>query len=164
LWFCSSLLSFKFGFARDSDLRVILLLELCECNLIKVLLWNCKFVLLWIYCVLEKLLSVCITNWFIRALNQFISLLHLISLAPRFVKVFQIAKTIFKGLNWKKIFQSSIHPPLELSLKHFHNLFCVDHFSFRDEEFSIKREINDSTSMAESIDNINSFIEILLYL
>ena len=34
------------------------------------------------------------------SLNQFISLLHLISLAPRFIKVFQIAKTIFKGLNF----------------------------------------------------------------
>jgi len=63
-------------------------------------------------CVVWKLLSAYTTNWFIRAFNQFISLLHLISLAPRFINVFQIAKTIFKGLNkLGKIFQSSIHPP-----------------------------------------------------
>jgi len=41
-------------------------------------------------------------------LNQFISLLHPISLAPRFNKVFQIVKTIFKGINWEKSFKVSV--------------------------------------------------------
>ena len=94
-------------------------MKLCEFDMLKVLLWNCKSVWLWICCVFEKLLSVCITNWFIRALNQFISLLHLISPAPRFNKVFQIVKTIFKGLNWEKSFKVQFSPPLELSLKRF---------------------------------------------
>ena len=87
---------------------VYIALKLCEINLFKVLLWNCNSMWLRICCVL---ISVSITNWFIRALNQFISLLYPISLAPRFIKIFQITKTIFKGLNWIKIFQSSIHPP-----------------------------------------------------
>ena len=101
----------------------ILKLKQSELDLINVLLWLYNSVWLRIYCVL---ISVSITNWFIRALNQFISLQYSISLLPRFIKVFQIAKTIFQRSKLVKIFQSSIHSTLELSLKRFH--FRLDFF------------------------------------
>ena len=85
----------------------ILKLKQCEPDLINVLLWIYNSVWLRICCVL---ISVSITNWFIRALNQFISLQYSISLIPRFIKVFQIAKTIFKGLNWIKSFKVQFTP------------------------------------------------------
>jgi len=94
----------------------ILKLKQCEPDLINVLLWIYNSMWLRICCVL---ISVSITNWFIRALNQFISLQYSISLIPRFIKVFQISKIIFKGLNWLKFFEVQFTPLLELSLKRF---------------------------------------------
>ena len=96
-------------FVCDSVLSVILLLELCEFDLLKVLLR--------IWCVVVNLLYDLFENFYLRvqqidssALNQFIFLLHLISLAPRFIKVFQIARIIFKGLNWEKSFKVQFTP------------------------------------------------------
>jgi len=100
------LLLIKFVTLCDSFPSIILLLKLCEFDLHKVLLCDCEFAV----CGVWNFLSAYKRNWFIRGLNQFIFLLHLISLAPRFIKVFQIAKTIFKGLNWEKSFKVQFIP------------------------------------------------------
>jgi len=107
---------------------VIHLVWYCSRNCMNLICLRCcceSVVWLWIWCVCCLKFSLCKTNWFICDLNQFISSLHLISLASRFIKVFQIVKTIFRGLNWRKIFLSSIHPSSWTQPKTFS--WCLEH-------------------------------------